>query len=166
MGAWPTTLWPLGHWLPLRILSTQTAGKGWFHYTIFTYNFVIMLCTMHLTWRFLGCPALHTNFLGINDVSIRQPEVSKGNLILPPWSLRRIPLGVYWTSLLAATSSAGPMLWSWDRWESCQLFPLCWVCQARTCCWPVLTTVKSCTSTYTHTHHHPSLEIPASFWGL
>lgn len=52
--------------------------------------------------------------LGINDVPIRQAEVAKGNLIVPPWNLRKIPLGVYWTSLLAATSRAGPMLWSWD----------------------------------------------------
>lgn len=52
--------------------------------------------------------------LGIKVVPIKQAEVAKGNLIVSPWNLRKIPLGVYWTSLLAATSRAGPMLWSWD----------------------------------------------------
>lgn len=69
---------------------------------------------MHLTWRFWGCPALHTDFffLGIS-VPIKQAKVARGNLIVPPWNLRKIPLGVYWTSLLAATSRARPRLWSW-----------------------------------------------------
>ena len=26
MGAWPTTLWPLGHWLPLRTLPSGDRG--------------------------------------------------------------------------------------------------------------------------------------------
>lgn len=108
-----------------------------------------MLC--RITRQFSGCSACWF-ILGINDVPVRQAEVAKGNLIVLPWNLRKVPLGVYWTRLLAATSRAGPMLW---RWDPVPTVPPCWVCHARACCWPVLKTMKSCASTYTH----PSLSI-------
>lgn len=86
-------------------------------------------------------------FLGKSDVPFKQAEVAKGNSIVPPWNRRKIPLGVYWTSLLAVTSRAGPLLWSWDPVPtvpsmlglSCQSLLL-----ARS------KDSKSCTSTYTH----------------
>lgn len=69
-----------------------------------------MLC--RITWQFSGCSACWF-VLGINDVPVRQAEIARGSLIVLPWNLRKIPLGVYWTRL-AATSRAGPILWRQD----------------------------------------------------
>lgn len=45
--------------------------------------------------------------------------------------------------------------------EPVPAIPLCWDCHARACCWPILKTVKSCTSTHTPTTiHHLRYQHP------
>lgn len=95
----------------------------------------------------------------LDDVPTRQAKAAKGNLTVPAWKPRKISLGIYWTTLLAATSRAGPTPQTWDPVPA---IPLCWDCHARACCWPILKTVKSCTSTHTPiTIHHLRYQHPS-----